>query len=528
MSSLFARKLDLHPFRWYQEPAIPMFRQAIKDGHKKIVGQAPCGYGKTVIAAHLAVSSMKKGNRVLFACPRISLVDQTLASFEDQGINDIGILQANHRRTNPMCQLQIACFDTLYSRELPDFNFVILDEIHLADARMWKLMERWKVVLALTATPWKKGLGLHFSKLIVLSTIADMLEYHEKDPSVGLVPVRGIGPNPELLKGVNQIKTGNDGDFQEKPAAAFMDKKEIIADVVETWLRTRQDGSHPGDRTFLFCPTRINAKNLQEAFNAAGIKFGYIDAFTSERSPIFKKFRAREIQGIASVGCLSTGVDEDVRCIIDAALKRKESDIVQAIGRGMRPAEGKEYMWLNDHTGNANRFGWFADIFHEKLDTTPPHIKGSAYEQEDAAPTEVKRKQCAVCRSFLSRGAFKCNVCGNVMVVDDTVTIDGELVDLDHAKIKPVKKPKKDRLHKSEEQAFYSGLIDFGQRRGFKPGWAANKFKERFGVWPQKLEVVPMTPRKTVKEFIAESARRWRQEHKPEPQPVVEEYNGSF
>src|ERR1019366_7697367 len=120
--SLFARKLALRPFRWYQEPAIPMFRQAVKEGHKKIVGQAPCGYGKTVIAAHLAVSSMQKGNKVLFACPRISLVDQTLESFDDQGIHDIGILQANHKRTNPMCQLQIACFDTLYSRDLPDFD----------------------------------------------------------------------------------------------------------------------------------------------------------------------------------------------------------------------------------------------------------------------------------------------------------------------------------------------------------------------------------------------------------------------
>jgi len=182
-------------------------------------------------------------------------------------------------------------------------------------------------------------------------------------------------------------------------------------------------------------------------------------------------------------------------------------------------------LWLNDHTGNANRFGWFADIFHEKLDTTPPHIKGRAYEKEEATPSEVKRKQCKVCRAFLSRGAFKCSNCGNVMVVDDVVTLDGELVNLDHAKV--TKKPKKERLHKSEEQAFYSGLIDFGQRRGFKPGWAANKFKERFGVWPRKLNAVPMTPRKAVKDFIEESAKRYRQEHKPEPQPV-EEYQAEF
>lgn len=518
-----------------------MFRQAVKDGHKKIVGQAPCGYGKTVVAAHLAVSSMKKGNKVLFACPRISLVDQTLESFEDQGINDIGILQANHKRTNPMCQLQIACFDTLYSRELPDFGFVILDEIHLADARMWKLMERWKVVLALTATPWKKGLGLHFSKLIVLSTIHDMLEYHEKDPSVGLVPVKGIGPSPEFLRAVESLKTGQDGDVDEKAAGTLMEKNEVVASIVDTWQRTRQEGNHPGDRTFVFARRRITAIKYQEAFLARGIKFDYIDAFTSDRSPIFKRFRSRETQGIISVGCLSTGVDEDVRCTVDAAPRKNQADIVQALGRMMRPGENKPYAWLNDHVGNANRYGWFADIFHDKLDDTPPHVKGSAYEKDEAAPQEVKRKQCAVCLAFLPRGAFKCPSCGNQIVIDDTVTINGELVDLRHAKAE--KKAKRELAAKEKEaraekrkqgepQAFYSGLIDFAQRRNWKDNWARFKFKEKYGKWPDgpggmNLNKVPMTPRKAVKEFIAESAKRYRQEHKPQPQPEPE-YRGEF
>jgi superfamily II DNA or RNA helicase len=522
--SLFDKKVrELHPMRWYQEPAIPMFRAAVKEGHKKIVGQAPCGYGKTVIAAHLASSSMAKGNRVLFACPRISLVDQTLESFEAQGIHDIGIMQANHKRTDASSKLQIACFDTLYSREVPDFDFVILDEIHLADARMWKLMERWKIVLALTATPWKKGLGLHFSKLIVLSTINDMLEYHEKDPSVGLVPIKGIGPKPEFLREIEYLKTGQDGDIQEDAAAHFMEKTEVVADLVDTWLKTRQEGSHPGDRTFVFARRRITALAYQEAFKAKGIKFDYIDAFTSKRSPIFERFRRKESQGIVSVGCLSTGVDEDVRCIVSAAPRKNQADIVQELGRGLRPAEGKEYCWLNDHVGNANRYGWFADIFHETLDTTPPHVKGSAYEKDEAAPQEVKRKQCPVCRALLPRGAFKCSTCGTEIVVDDTVTLDGELVDLrqsraakkaEKALAEQEKAARAEKKRQGEPQAFYSGLLDFAERRGFKDGWAWHKYVEKYGQPPTGLNKVPMTPRKAVKEFIAESGRKWREQQK--------------
>jgi superfamily II DNA or RNA helicase len=307
-----------------------------------------------------------------------------------------------------------------------------------------------------------------------------------------------------------------------------MEKNEVVASIVDTWLRTRQEGKHPGDRTFVFARRRVTAIKYQEAFAAAGVKMGYIDAFTSDRSPIFKRFRSRESKGIISVGCLSTGVDEDVRCIVDAAPRKNQADIVQALGRGMRPAEGKEFCFLADHVGNANRYGWFADIFHEKLDCTPPHVKGSAYENEEATPTEVKRRQCSVCLEYLPRGAFKCRACGNQMVIDDTVTINSELVEL--RKIKAEKKAKRELAEKEkaaraekrrleEPQAFYSGLIDFAQRRNWKEGWARHKFFDKYGKWPDgpggmNLHNFPKTPRKAVKEFIAESARKWRQQQK--------------
>lgn len=499
----------LRPLRWYQEPAIPMFRDSVRHGNKKIVGQAPCGFGKTILAAHLIDSSMKKGNRVLFTCPRISLVDQTLKSFELQGIKDIGVMQADHPRTNPMCKLQIACLDTLYSRTDYDMNFgfVIIDEAHLVDDRLYKLFSNWDVVLGLTATPWKKGLGLHYSDLIVLSTIKDMIAHHEKDPSVGLVPVRGKGPNWDLLMGIDKLKKGDDGEFREKGASLFMDRKEVIADVVETWLKTRQEGDHPGNRTFLFTPTRINAKNLQEAFFAQGINFGYIDAFTSNRLPIFEAFRERRIEGIASVGCLTTGVDEDVRCIIDAALSNNESTIVQKIGRGLRPAEGKDYLYLLDHTGNANRFGWFADIFHDKLDTTPPHVKGSAYEQDEAAPKNAKAKQCNVCRTILPRGAFKCPACGNPVVFDDIVTIKGDLIDLE--KNKKTAKKRKREYSTAEKEEWYNGLLWLVRERGKSDGLAWHRFNDKFGHFPSGYAKTPVPPSFEVEQWEKSQRIRW-------------------
>jgi superfamily II DNA or RNA helicase len=362
---------------------------------------------------------------------------------------------------------------------------------------------------------------LHFTKLHIFATIPQMIGYNAIDRTLGLVPGRGIGPRPDLIAGVDDLRKNDKGEFIEEDACAFMDRDAVVADEVDTWLRTRQEGKHPGDRTFHFIRRRASAKARQEKFAAAGVQTEFIDAFTDERSPIFRRFRERKTQVILSVGCLTTGVDADVRCIIDAAPSNSETTIVQKLMRGGTPSEGKDFYWLNDHAGNANRFGWYEDICHDHLDTTPPHIKGCAYEQEQA-PNETKpQKQCPVCRALLRRGALNCFVCGTQVIEDTTVVVQGELGELGHKKVE-----KKERLQKSEEQAFYSGLLDFAQRRGFKEGWAANKFREKFGVWPNRLNKVPMTPRKAVKEFIAESAKKWREQQTR--QPETEEYRGEF
>jgi superfamily II DNA or RNA helicase len=519
-------KPTLFPTRFYQDHCIPQFRAGIRAGHFHSIGQAPCRYGKTVVSAHIFASALKKGSRCLFGAPRRALIDQTVDSFLAQGLDDIGVMMGDDKRYDPNAMLQVGCWDTLYSRDPGEFDLVILDEIHMADARMWELKKRWKIVLGWTATPWAKGLGLHFTKLHIFATIPEMIGYNAVDRNLGLVPGRGIGPRPDLIAGLENIKTNDEGEFQEKPACAFMDRHEVIADEVDTWLRTRQEGKHPGDRTLHFIRRRASAKARLEAFAAQGVRFDYIDAFTDDRSPIFERFRRRESHGIMSVGCLTTGVDVDARCIIDAAPSNSEMTIVQKLMRGGTPAEGKEYYWLNDHAGNANRFGWYEDIYHDVLDTTPPQVKGCAYQQEDAPPQEKKKqKQCSVCRELLRHGALVCPNCGNQVVEDTTVVIKGELGEL--IPHESGKKEKKTRLGKSEEQAFYSGLIDFAQRRGFKEGWAANKFREKFGVWPNKLDKTPMTPRKAVKEFIAESGRKWREQKSKmeEPQP---EYRGEF
>ena len=518
MRNLFQPDLELSlpPLRKWQERAAMEIRQAVKEGHKRICVMAPTGGGKTLLAAHLFASSISKGKRPMFTVPDVTLVDQTLHSFERVGITDIGVIQAQHVRTDWAAQVQIASVQTLIRRALPEVDFVMIDEVHVSYDALYKILDGpvWadKIVIGLSATPWARGMGLHWSKLIIGATIQELIEDRV------LCGFRIYAPAEEVdLSRVHIVK----GEFDDNESSAVMREAKIVADVVKTWQERWNK-----DRTFMFCVDRAHAKEQQAKFETAGIPFGYIDGTMAMewRKPVFQAFREGKIKGIASVGCLSRGVDEDVHCIIDAAPTNSEMAFVQKIGRGLRnPGGGDKELLILDHAGNTLRLGMVTDIHHETLDARKPGDKEPAFKGEKPP---AKPRKCHQCHAVITQGQAKCPNCGAVMLVKSkTEHVDGALVEFSS------KAPKKPRLERSEEQAFYSGLLDFAMRRGFKEGWAANKFREKFGVWPNKLEKVPMTPRKAVKEFIAESGRKWREQKKKVEvvrQPEVDEYSAEF
>ena len=91
----------------------------------------PTGAGKTITAAQIIEGALAKGKRVIFTAPAVALINQTIAAFEAQGIRDIGAMQANHPRTNPLAQVQVASVQTLARREIPEAALVIVDECHI-------------------------------------------------------------------------------------------------------------------------------------------------------------------------------------------------------------------------------------------------------------------------------------------------------------------------------------------------------------------------------------------------------------
>jgi DNA repair protein RadD len=476
--------ISLPPMRAWQSRCVAEIRQAIRDGHRRIVVQSPTGAGKTQLAANLFAGSIAKGKRPLFTVPDISLVQQTIEAFERVGIHDVGVIQAQHERTDWQAQVQIASVQTLIRRALPEVDLVVVDECHVSYKGIYELLDGpvWadKVVIGLSATPWAKGMGLHWTKLIIGATIRELI--YDKV----LCGFRIYAPHVAADLSRVHIKAG---EYVDSESSAVMRDARITADVVKTWQERWNQ-----DRTFMFCVDRAHAREQQGKFEQAGIPFGYIDGTMSieERKPVFAQFREGRIKGIASVGCLSRGVDEDVRCIIDAKPKNSEMAFVQEIGRGLRNPRGddKELLIL-DHAGNTLRLGMVTDIHHEELDS-----RVASDRSKPPVPDVPKLRVCPNCNAIVSKAEVKCVVCGTILKSGSKVEhAPGELSEYSS------NGKKRDTATMVDKQAFLSGFLAIAAERGYSDGWAAWKFKERFGVWPRGLVQIPAEPTAEVRNY---------------------------
>ncbi len=446
--------------------------RAMASGERHIVAQAPTGFGKTIIGAALAKRNCDDRRRTLFIVPALSLIDQTVEKFFAEGIRDVGVIQADHEMTNWSRPVQIASVQTLMRRQMPPTDMVIIDEVH----RWFDAFEEWLEgpwkhlpVIALTATPWTRGLGKHFRKLIVGATAAQLID------AGYLSKFRVFAPASPDLTGVRTVA----GDYRDDDLSKAMDKPALVADVIDTWIERGQDRP-----TLCFAVDRAHAKHLQQKFIDAGVAAGYVDAYTDadERKEIARQFHAGEIRVVCNVGVLTTGIDWNVHAVIMARPTKSEMLFVQMIGRGLRTADGKADCLILDHSDNHLRLGFVTDIHHDELDDGKPRQKAEPKARE-ALP-----KKCPKCSYLKAPKLVICPACGfKPEPKCKVVNKEGDLVEFS-ARGKPKPSDNRDAVE------FYRQLKHFAASRGYKAGWVAYKYKEKFGDWPKGLDHWPPIP----------------------------------
>lgn len=399
------------PPRECQTRAIEALREGLRAKHNNQLLVLPTGGGKTLASLMLIGESLKKGKRATFVCDRITLINQTSENADKYGMQNHGIVQADHWRRDNSLPFQIASIQTIQVRGYwPDADLVIFDEAHTLRAAHKELLLAQRVpIIGLTATPCTKGLGKYFTNVVNAATM------HELTEAEVLVPMRILSCTAPDMKGA---ETDNRGEWTLR--AASEREAKIIGDVVAEWI------AHGENRkTIAFGADIAYCTQLMQRFNAAGVR---AETYTSETSDadcerLLTEFRKpdSEIRVLISVEKLAKGFDvPDVSCVIDARPLRKSlSTAIQMWGRGLRSSPGKTDCLLLDFTRNIVRFmPEFEDVYYNGFRSLDESEKLDAKVREDEDYEPAGCPQCN--HKPFSRRCLACGFEKPTQALEDT------------------------------------------------------------------------------------------------------------
>lgn len=335
---------------------------------RSIMLQMPTGTGKTRLFVSIARDLFnwgavhKMGVRILILAHRVELLNQIN---ENVGVR-YHLAHGQIRPNSPeekAYQVQIGSVPTL-NRRLEkwsdnDFDVIIIDEAHHVKAESYKriLKEYPRAkILGVTATPYRmshEGFRPEFDDLIISAPVSEFIKQHY------LCDYRyySVRPDSKLVSDINSIdRLAMDGDFLDVALADVMDKDEIRAGIVSSYLRYAR-----GKKGIVYTINRAHNEHVRDQFLDHGIKAVAIDSETpaEERARLVTSFKRGEIDIICNVNIFSEGFDcPDLEFIQLARPTKSLSMYLQQVGRGLRPAEGKEYVTIIDNVGLYNRFGF--------------------------------------------------------------------------------------------------------------------------------------------------------------------------
>ena len=451
----------------HQDKFVNDIRTALRT-HNGVVGQAPTGFGKTIVGAFMAASAISKKKKIFFTVHRRELLTQTAQSFDKFSIK-YGYIAAGLPQ-NPFHSCQVISIDTAKNRldSMPVPDLVVVDEAHLAMAAGWlKVIQHWKEQGAkfvfLTATPRRlDGKGLDgIATAIVKGPSVDWLIENKF-----LSTYRYFAPSQPDLAGIaNRM-----GDYSKKELGETMDKKTLTGNVI-----THYKEKAPNTKAVAFCVSVAHAQHVAEELTAAGIPAACLSGVDrSERPALINRFASGELKVLTNVEIITTGFDlaaqvnRDVTidCIILLRPTQSLSLFLQMVGRGLR---AKDYPCIIlDHAGCALTHGLPDDPREWTLEGDPKQGKKSSGEKSEPV------KQCNKCY-FVHKPAPSCPDCGHVYEVKERKleTVEGELEELNPEEIRQQFAQERAAAHSAED------LEKFAEAKGYKKGYADHVQKAR-------------------------------------------------
>ncbi|MFY0563686.1 DEAD/DEAH box helicase family protein [Archangium lansingense] len=343
-----------------QREALEALAQSRRDGRQRALVVLATGLGKTLLAA-LDVEAFEKARkqraRVLFLAHRAELLAQAAETFRrqlpesrfgwfvaDQSDLDGNVVFASVQKLSRPDSLAKL-------REVPHFDYVVVDEVHHAAATSYRAIlasVEPEFLLGLTATPERADEG------DVLGLFDDHLAYRA---DVGEGIARG------LLVPFTYHGLKDDIAYENIPWRNRRFDPEKLAAAVQTEARMQRMWSaweeHRATRTLVFCCSVSHADYVKGWLKDKGVRVVAVHSArgTDDRAEALRKLAAGELDAVCAVDLFNEGVDVPTvdRVVM---LRPTESPVIflQQLGRGLRKAEGKPTVTVIDFVGNHRVF----------------------------------------------------------------------------------------------------------------------------------------------------------------------------
>lgn len=325
-------------------------------GARRAIVISATGTGKTMLSA-LDVRAVNP-TRMLFVVHREQILDRTISEYQrvlGGPASDYGLLTGSSRQADRryvFATIQtLSQASTLASFPTDAFDYIILDEAHRAGAVSYRNVIEYfspKFLLGMTATPERTD-GFNLFELFDYNVPYE-IRLSKALESEMLCPFHYYGVSDIVYE---------DGQTPTEDAPLhLLISPERIRYLVGALELYGQAGVPP--RGLIFCSRREEAHQLAAALNEQNFRGRQLRtvALTGDDSIETRELRVAQLEAgaldyILTVDVFNEGVDIPTLNQV-VMLRQTQSAIVfvQQLGRGLRLAEGKDYLTVIDFIGN--------------------------------------------------------------------------------------------------------------------------------------------------------------------------------
>jgi len=303
----------------------------------KLLCQLSTGGGKTVVFTEIIKRQNKK---TLIIVDSIDLVNQTISTFERQGL-EIGKIIAGNKKI-PEEKIIVAMLKTLYNRVKKDseilklFELCVVDECHIIEhIKIFPYLDSNCKILGFTATPVRLK---RYKIDEYTSAVETMSDYY--DDIVCGKPIEWLMKHGYLIPEKNEyidfnysgLKTDASGEFTQSSL-----KEVFQSDNYKEALRKTYDKLCDGKKTMIFTSSTETNRVYLELFKDKNVRMYDSKSIDKNRIDVVEWFRDTPEALLISCGVFTKGFDIcDVEVILVARATKSLSLWIQIAGRGAR------------------------------------------------------------------------------------------------------------------------------------------------------------------------------------------------